>query len=382
MNQRAVIGRYSFGSLVVTPEFLPKYRYRGDVPIPETFNHWVEAGYCMNAMNQKQCGGCWSFAINGVLADKYNILYNKQFNQWLSPQFLIACDQNAYNFGCQGSSDVESAASDLQAKGTFLYKDYPFDSSQSGGTTDCQMPTNGLRFRTVNSRRIADTSKDYTLIKEAIMSEGPVVTTFAVMNDFVQQAKSTFFNKGGIYGYDGQSQFVGGHAVMIVGWGKDNTNKLYWILKNSWDVTWGNKGYFYAYADQLPFTNQQGQMQQIGFSQNCIIFEADQTGEPADLITEIGQMGIDQSATYKTLGLPVGQNVSSLVLPPGVQPPNNPPSPPNNPPQPPNNPPSPPNNPPSPNKPSPLVPEVYFDYNKFIIALLVLLMLILIILTL
>ena len=34
------------------------------------------------------------------------------------------------------------------------------------------------------------------------------------------------------------------HAVDLIGWGTDPaTGKDYWILRNSWDESWGQKGY-------------------------------------------------------------------------------------------------------------------------------------------
>lgn len=37
---------------------------------------------------------------------------------------------------------------------------------------------------------------------------------------------------------------VGGHAVKIIGWGvnNDTNNTPYWLVVNSWNVTWGDKG--------------------------------------------------------------------------------------------------------------------------------------------
>jgi cathepsin L len=34
------------------------------------------------------------------------------------------------------------------------------------------------------------------------------------------------------------------HAVLTVGWGNDaSSGKDYWLVKNSWNTTWGDKGY-------------------------------------------------------------------------------------------------------------------------------------------
>ena len=48
--------------------------------------------------------------------------------------------------------------------------------------------------------------------------------------------------KKGIYHHT-TGDFLGGHAVKIIGWGEDN-GVQYWIAANSWSTSWGENGHF------------------------------------------------------------------------------------------------------------------------------------------
>ena len=37
--------------------------------------------------------------------------------------------------------------------------------------------------------------------------------------------------------------YVGGHAIKILGWGIENSVK-YWLCANSWNNEWGDNGFF------------------------------------------------------------------------------------------------------------------------------------------
>lgn len=41
------------------------------------------------------------------------------------------------------------------------------------------------------------------------------------------------------------------HGVLLIGYGKDS-NKDFWLLKNSWGTGWGDQGYFKILRNMTP----------------------------------------------------------------------------------------------------------------------------------
>ncbi|KAA3669771.1 cathepsin B, partial [Paragonimus westermani] len=64
---------------------------------------------------------------------------------------------------------------------------------------------------------------------------GPMEATFDVYADFVNYDKGIYYHIAG--------EYMGGHAVKLLGWGVTNGTK-YWLLANSWNEDWGEKGFF------------------------------------------------------------------------------------------------------------------------------------------
>jgi len=47
----------------------------------------------------------------------------------------------------------------------------------------------------------------------------------------------------GVYFKSPNATYLGGHSVKCIGWGVER-NVSYWLMMNSWNSTWGDKGYF------------------------------------------------------------------------------------------------------------------------------------------
>ncbi|VDM82452.1 unnamed protein product [Strongylus vulgaris] len=72
-------------------------------------------------------------------------------------------------------------------------------------------------------------------IRKELMTYGPIEVAFKVYTDF-------FHYKRGIYKHTA-GFFAGGHAVKLIGWGKEKKTP-YWLIANSWGEDWGEKGLF------------------------------------------------------------------------------------------------------------------------------------------
>ena len=271
--------------------------------IPNDFDgREVWEGLITKPQNQGSCGSCWAFASVSTLADRFNIQSMGLMDVTLSAARPILCSSRGREFdvinpedekeiekkvAIEISSNVDSACfgNTLEDAWRFLYvlgtttnKCVPYEEkygtykqlpSLGSFTTPEKMPTcsqvtgtlwdmctdftfntftieetgTPARFyRALHFYRIAGVPKDGGTeknIRYDIFKSGPVSTSMKTYSDFY-----TFDAKNTIYKWDGTSPQVGGHAIELVGWGSENSID-YWIVKNSWGDSWGDKGYIY-----------------------------------------------------------------------------------------------------------------------------------------
>tara|TARA_Y100000389_G_scaffold137821_1_gene135466 strand:- start:1429 stop:2742 length:1314 start_codon:yes stop_codon:yes gene_type:complete len=275
--------------------------------LPENFD-WRAAGPAQQppiriskVKNQGRCGSCWAMATAASLTDRYNVSGNPIED--LSPLYLASCDKetNGCNGGATQLAGYFCESNGISTNKCANWEKFCKTSSQlCAGTltcnySDCDMfKAKKDSVKTILGNKLDNDIKpsiqpldvpnietEYVFtqdpgsiqkaIKLEIMSNGPVISTFFVFPDF-EGGKWPSTNDIYIHGayYDPDSydpslkndvsnnfkninpflKQLAGHAVEIVGWGKGDTKNTkykevdYWIVKNSWDTIWGQKGYF------------------------------------------------------------------------------------------------------------------------------------------
>jgi cathepsin B len=143
---------------------------------------------------------------------------------------MVSCDK--WNMGCNGGI-LSWAWSYLTKTGVVSETCEPYlsgDGSTQQCAKKCAAEEEEFHKFKCTSGSVVE-AKGVDQIKAEIAQNGPVETGFTVYEDFMNY-------KSGVYHYTTGKQ-LGGHAVKIVGWGEDH-----WIVANSWNTTWGEKGFF------------------------------------------------------------------------------------------------------------------------------------------
>jgi cathepsin L len=195
------------------------------VRAPDSWD-WRDQKVVQGVKDQGQCGSCWAFASIGAEESMFAINQNQLYN--LSEQNLVDCD--VYDSGCSGGS-FEGAyfyVYDNQ-DGYFSTEDqYPY-TAQDGSCKYVQGPAYLTDFGTLANPTEAN-------LLAVVYDYGPVATAIDASHNSFQ------LYTGGIYDEPACSSSDLDHGVLTIGYGSEN-GVDYWIVKNSWGASWGEKGF-------------------------------------------------------------------------------------------------------------------------------------------
>ena len=196
---------------------------------PDSYD-WRDTVRVGPVKDQASCGSCWAFStianLEGLYAEKKNTYLA------LSEQLLVDCDTE--DSGCNGGL-MEYAFTWLESNGLETESDYAY----SGTKGTCKKDTSKyIDMKVTGYKQLSDWSAgDETEIKEFLYETGPL--SVALNANPLQTYVS------GILDLTSSQCSPSGlnHAVTLVGYGTESGTD-YWIVRNSWGSSWGEKGYF------------------------------------------------------------------------------------------------------------------------------------------
>jgi cathepsin F len=196
-----------------------------------------EHGLVTPIKNQEQCGSCWAFSTVANI-EAQNKLVNGQLIS-LSEQELVDCSKS--DNGCNGGLPTNACKDLIDAKmGMELESAY----SYTAATGRSCLAKQSLEKVFLTSYKTISSNEDQ--IAAALMQYGTL--SIGINAQYMQ------LYTGGISNPLWCPALLD-HGVAIVGFGEDkNDSKFkfpwtkattqYWVIKNSWGESWGEKGYY------------------------------------------------------------------------------------------------------------------------------------------
>ena len=189
---------------------------------------WRTKGVVTGVKNQGKCGSCWAFSAVAAIESAWAIAGNPLVS--LSEEFLVDCDQPQSPGGCDGGFD-QQAYQFVIKNGIDKEATYPYTAGGGKGSTCSRHwpPTSPVRIA-----GFVNLPSNETEMAAFASESGP----FAIAVD-----------AGHPLWYNYESGIVRSccyraleHAPTVVGWGID-AKEPYWIVRNSWGSSWGERGY-------------------------------------------------------------------------------------------------------------------------------------------
>jgi len=256
---------------IVQAQLAAKAKVRAASDLPRNFswtnssdvqmkNAKLPSNFLLGPPNQQKCGSCWAMSSVTALGDRWAIQKAVR-SPLLSTKVVCGCSQS----NCCDGGLPDNAGHYFEDVGVPLDSCWPYAQFCAGDSSECNTCQSAIKVpecvdkskpllwkarRGTTYLLTSATEPTESVIRDNIdrikldvYNNGPVIACYWVYSDFFA-GKWPLTNN--VYIHEG-GQLAGGHAVTIVGWGEtDVRGKMipYWLARNSWDVLWGEGGYF------------------------------------------------------------------------------------------------------------------------------------------
>lgn len=196
--------------------------------LPETFVYRPEM--LTPTRDQGHCGSCWAFAITSSIADRIKIKGGPSVP--LSVQNLLEC----FGRNCDGA-DIDEALTKLPDHTLIPEAEAPYLQIAGGevsGQCNSSPKSYYASIPSQDTYQLEGSGRDLIRnMKAHVYHDGPIIAAmFSVYQDIIHYDGVSVYNPA-----PGQKA-LGGHAVEIIGWGKNEDGVEYWICRNSWGSGW------------------------------------------------------------------------------------------------------------------------------------------------
>lgn len=228
---------------------IPMVSHSRSLNLPKEFDArkaWPQCSTIGRILDQGHCGSCWAFAAVEALSDRFCIQFGMNIS--LSVNDLLACCGFLCGSGCNGGTPIYAWRYFIH-HGVVTEECDPYFDTTGCNHPGCEpaYPTPKCVRKCQDGNQLWRSSKHYgksayrirsnphDLMAE-VYTNGPVEVDFDVYEDFAHY-------KTGVYKHV-TGDYLGGHAVKLIGWGTTAEGEDYWLIANQWNRSWGDDGYF------------------------------------------------------------------------------------------------------------------------------------------